>query len=457
MNKHIGFFLACLALGFASFVKAQDPEVWSKNAVIYEVNVRQYSEKGDFNSVTQSLPRLKNMGVDVLWMMPVHPIGEKNRKGGQGSYYSVKDYKGIDPSYGNEDDFRNLVKTAHRLGMKVIIDWVANHTAWDHEWIQQHPEWYVRNDMGEIQTQYDWSDVAKLNYDNLAMRDAMTEDMRYWVKNFDIDGFRCDVAFLVPQDFWEENRRKLEDTKPMFMLAEMEWNTDITKTPDVYFHSAFDAAYGWTFMGVTQDMAKKKKTLVDFRREMKDNYAKFPSDMLKLFFITNHDENSWNGTITEKYGNDWKLYSALCYTLPQSFPLIYSGEEAGLNRRLKFFEKDPIAPKEWKDTTRYGWYRSMGQLKHQNKALWNTPETSFKELEWIVNDTAVTNHVYAFTRKNGTAEVTVIINFGDKQYKLKPANWTHSGGKNIFTHKVIIDPKNVMTIPAHSVWINYKN
>jgi glycosidase len=457
MNKQIGFLCAFVTFAFWAKAQHRDAKSWSANAVVYEVNVRQYSEKGDFNSVTQQLPRLKNLGVDVLWMMPVHPIGEINRKGGQGSYYSVKDYRGIDPSYGTESDLRNLVNAAHALGMKVIIDWVANHTAWDHEWIKQHPDWYVQNDKGEIQTQYDWTDVAKLNYGNPAMREAMTEEMRYWVRVFDIDGFRCDVAFLVPLEFWEENRRRLEELKPMFMLAEMEWNTDITKSPNDYFKEAFNASYGWTFMGVTQDMAKQKKTLIDFRKEMAENYARFPADMLKLFFITNHDENSWNGTVTEKYGNHWKLYSALCYTLPQSFPLIYSGEEAGLNRRLQFFEKDPILPKEWKDTTRYAWYRSLADLKHHNKALWNTPEASFKELEWTVADTAITNHVYAFTRKNGNAEVTVIINFSDKQHKLKPANWTFTGGQHLFTEKVIIDAKNQMIIPAHSVWIHSKN
>ncbi|MES2780410.1 MAG: alpha-amylase family glycosyl hydrolase [Bacteroidota bacterium] len=457
MNKYSGFLLACFALTLNTIAQTRDSKTWSKNAVIYEVNVRQYSQKGDFNSVTQSIPRLKNLGVDVLWIMPVHPIGEEKRKGGMGSYYSVKDYRGIDPSYGTHEDFRNLVNAAHQKGMKVIIDWVANHTAWDHEWIKLHPDWYVKNDNGDIQTQYDWSDVAKLNYAHPEMRNAMTDEMQYWVREFDIDGFRCDVAFLVPLEFWEENRNRLEQLKPMFMLAEMEWNTDITSTPGNYFNTAFDAAYGWNFMGVTQDMAKQKKSLIDFRKEMKDNYTKFPSHMLKLFFITNHDENSWNGTVTEKYGNDWKLYSALCYTLPQSFPLIYSGEEAGLNRRLSFFEKDPILDKEWKDTSRYGWYRDMTQLKHQNKALWNTPETSFTELEWTVKDTTISNHVYAFTRKNGAAEVTVLINFGNTSYKLKPINWNHKGGKNIYSHKVIIDPKKIMTIPAHSVWINYKN
>lgn len=457
MNKVIAILFTLLITSIKAYPQAQHPKSWSQNAVIYEVNVRQFSEKGDLNTVTQNLKRLKRLGVDVLWMMPLHPIGELNRKGGLGSYYSVKDYRAIDGSYGTNDDFKVLVRTAHELGMKVIIDWVANHTAWDHEWIQQHPDWYVKNERGEIQTQYDWTDVAKLNYENPELRNAMTDEMRYWINQFNIDGFRCDVAFLVPQNFWESNRSKLEEIKPLFMLAEMEWNADITPTPNSYFERAFDASYGWNFMGVTQDMAKKKKTLNDFRKEMTENYEKFPRKMLKLFFITNHDENSWNGTVTEKYGDDWKLYSALCYTLPQSLPLIYTGEEAGLNRRLQFFEKDPVTAIEWKDTSRYEWYKNLAELKHRNKAIWNSSEATFKELTWNTADTSVAENIYAFTRKNGTAEVTVIINFGDSPYMLKPTNWTYTGGSVITTKKVTIDTKNKLTIPPHSVWINHKN
>lgn len=281
MNKSTFFLSAFLSLTIGLY--AQHPKKWSQNAVVYEVNVRQYSDKGDFNTVTQNIPRLKNLGVDVLWIMPVHPIGKMNRKGTMGSYYSVQDYRAIDSSYGTANDFRALVQAAHKYGMKVLIDWVANHTAWDHAWIKQHPDWYVQNEKGEIQTQYDWTDVAKLNYANPAMRNAMTSDMEYWVREFDIDGFRCDVAFLVPQYFWEQNRAKLERIKPLFMLAEMEWNADITKTPYAYFKTAFDASYGWNFMGVTQDMAKKKKTLSDFRKEMKENYVKFPKNHAQTF------------------------------------------------------------------------------------------------------------------------------------------------------------------------------
>ena len=399
--------------GLSGFINAQQRPANMANAVIYEVNVRQFSEAGTFQEVTANLPRLKRLGIDVLWLMPIHPIGKKNRKGTVGSYYSVQNYHAIDPSYGDTNDFKRLVNTAHGLGMRVIIDWVANHTAWDHAWIKKHPDWYVRDKKKKIQTQYDWTDVAKLNFANTDMRKAMIGEMQYWVNNFGIDGFRCDVAFLVPLDFWEQARTELEKRRPVYMLAEMEWNTDITQTPQDYFNKAFNTAYGWTFMGVTQDMAKGKKTLEDFRKEMHQNYRKFPPQTTKLFFITNHDENSWNGTIKEKYGYDWKLYATLCYTLPRSMPLMYTGEEAGLNRRLSFFEKDPITLNDWNDTTRYGFYRNLIALRHTNQALWNFPNTNpnIEELPLLGADTTITNYVFAFKRKHEKQEVIVITNF----------------------------------------------
>jgi glycosidase len=427
---------------------------WSKNAVVYEVNVRQFSSEGTFSRVTEQLPRLKSLGVDILWLMPIHPIGEKNRKGSMGSYYSVKDYKAIDPSYGNETDFRLLVQAAHGMGMKVILDWVANHTAWDHRWITEHPEWYVRNEKGEIQTQYDWTDVAKLDYSNQEMRKAMIQEMNYWIHQFDIDGFRCDVAFLVPVDFWNDVRTELEQKKPVFMLAEMEWNTDITPNPSVYFTRAFDASYGWNFMGVTQDFAKGKKTLDDFRKEMKENYARFPSDMLKLLFITNHDENSWNGTVSEKYGKNWPLFAAMCYTLPQSLPLIYTGEEAGLNRRLSFFEKDPIQPHEWADTTRYGWYKKLTTLKQTNSALWNMSGATYTELTFTSQDTSIRQNVLGYRLQNNRNEVTVICNFSNSKMKLTPAGWNKTAlHKTICNTSYVIRKNGEIELPAHSVII----
>lgn len=444
-----------LSLTMAIFAQAQvrQPE-WANKAVIYEVNVRQFSQSGKLSEVTKNLDRLQNLGVDILWLMPLHPIGMASRKGTMGSYYSVRDYRGIDTVYGTVTDMSHFVKTAKTKGLKVIIDWVANHTAWDHPWITEHKDWYVQDSLGNIVTQYDWTDVAKLNYNNQAMRHAMIEDMKYWVQQFGIDGFRCDVAFLVPADFWREAKMELEKIKPIYMLAEMEWNTDLTENPSIFFQTAFNAAYGWTFMGVTQDMAKGKKNLNDFRKEMKENYDRFPRTMHKLFYITNHDENSWNGTVAEKYGDNWKLYSALTYTMPQSLPLMYTGEECGLNRRLQFFEKDPITKAEWSDTSRYAWYRSLTTLKHSNPALWSNGTTPAEELTWSVADTLVEKSVYAFKRKSGNAEVVVLINFSDKEMKVKPTNWEPVINNLISNKPLTMNKKKELILPPFSVNIS---
>lgn len=413
MNKIINKLFVILLLMTAATANAQlvQPE-WSKNAVMYEVNIRQYTPEGTFNAFAKELPRIKALGVDVLWIMPIHPIGVKNRKGGMGSYYSVKDYTDVATEYGTKEDFKALVEKAHSLGIKVMIDWVANHSAWDNRWVDEHPDWYVHDTTGAIVTQYDWSDVAKINFQSNELRVEMIEAMKYWVTEFDIDGYRCDVAFLVPVDFWEQLRVELEKIKPMYMLAEMEWNADINPTPNVYFNKAFNAAYGWNFMGASADMVNGKKTLGEFKKEIQINYEKFPAHMHKLYFLTNHDENSWNGTVDEKYGKNWQQVGIMVYTLPQSFPLIYTGEEAGLNRRLSFFEKDPIKKTEWANVSRVDWYKRMTNLKHTVKAFQNDNTLSnWKEIEMTSTTENLVNLCYAYSRKNGNSEAYVFINF----------------------------------------------
>ena len=409
--------LLALFISLASFITSNTTAQivhpnWAQNAVVYEVNVRQFSESGKLSGVSDRLQFLKDLGVDVLWFMPLHPIGEENRKGTLGSYYSVKDYKAFNPEFGTELEFQLFVKKAHELGFKVIIDWVANHTAWDHAWIKQHPDWYERDAAGKIQTPFDWTDVAKLNYASKPMRAAMTDAMKHWVSKYDIDGFRCDVAFLVPVDFWNENRKALEKIKPMYMLAEMEANNDINKTPAAYYTSAFNASYAWTFMGASADLVAGKKSMNEFKSIMQKNYAELPASMHKMFFLTNHDENTWNATIQERYGENWKAIAALVYTLPQSLPLMYTGEEAGLERRLKFFEKDPVKVTEWSDTSRYAFYRNLIQLHHTHPALKNNQAGSkFEEYNLIEENTG---KVYAYKRSFGASEVIVIINLAEE-------------------------------------------
>lgn len=415
----------CLLLLLLTIINVKDVNAqyvqpdWSKNAVVYEVNLRQFSEEGTIARFMEHLPRLRDMGVDVLWFMPLHPIGEVNRKGSLGSYYSVKDYLSIAPEYGTEEEFKSLVEKAHGMGMKVIIDWVANHTAWDHPWIYDHSDWYAKTKTGEIATQFDWTDVAKLDYKNTLMRDEMIKSMQHWVKVYDIDGFRCDVAFLVPLDFWQEARAALEQYKPMYMLAEMEWNTDITKTPDAYFNVAFNASYGWNFMGATADYIKGTKTLKQLVDELKSNYSKFPKQMHKLYFLTNHDENSWNGTVDEKYAENWQQIGVMVYTLPQSLPLIYTGEEAALNRRLSFFEKDPISSFEWSNDSRFEWYKNIINLRKSIPAFSsNSGDVTLNDLKvnMIEGDA---NSVLVYKRKAENSEAYVLINFSNKSTTFK--------------------------------------
>ncbi|MFN5681077.1 MAG: alpha-amylase family glycosyl hydrolase, partial [Bacteroidota bacterium] len=250
---------------------------WIKNNVVYEVNTRQFNSGGTFKSFMPEIPRIKALGVDVLWFMPVYPIGQLNRKGGLGSYYSIKNYHEINPEFGTIDDFKATVNAAHAQGMKVILDWVGNHTAWDHPWVAEHPDWYVHDSTGKIVTPWDWTDVAQLNFKNPELRKAMIAEMKFWVDQCNIDGFRCDVAFLVPRSFWEEARIALEKDKPLFMLAEMENNKDIDPNPPGYMEKAFDAYYGWTLHSASADCAKGKITGREFVNKFTEARALFPA------------------------------------------------------------------------------------------------------------------------------------------------------------------------------------
>ncbi|MFN6046918.1 MAG: alpha-amylase family glycosyl hydrolase [Bacteroidota bacterium] len=383
---------------------------WIKNNVVYEVNTRQFNSGGTFKSFMPEIPRIKALGVDVLWFMPVYPIGQLNRKGGLGSYYSIKNYHEINPEFGTMDDFKATVNAAHAQGMKVILDWVGNHTAWDHPWVTEHPDWYVHDSTGKIVTPWDWTDVAQLNFKNPELRKAMIAEMQFWVKECNIDGFRCDVAFLVPRSFWEEARIALEKDKPLFMLAEMENNKDIDPNPPGYMEKAFDAYYGWTLHSASADCAKGKITGREFVNKFTEARALFPAKAMMLSFLSNHDENTWNGTIEEKYADKWQVFSVLNYTLQNSLPLIYNGEEANNTKRLLFFEKDPIT--SWSDTSRYAWYRTMNHLKHTHPALQNG---AWGAKEEVLKVTGGDENIYAFRRASEGQTVTVIVNLSSKQ------------------------------------------
>jgi len=339
---------------------ANYPE-WSDDAVIYEVNVRQYTPEGTFAALQKQLPRLKELGVEILWIMPINPISEKNRKGTLGSYYAVKDYKKVNPEFGNINDFKALVAKSHELGMKVIVDWVANHTGWDNVWMKQHPNWYTTDSTGKIISPVaDWSDVADLNYNNKAMRAAMIDALGYWVKEADIDGYRCDVAGMVPVDFWDEARTSLDKIKPVYMLAEDEGEKGLLVT-------AFNMNYGWEFHHIMNQVAQGKLGA----DAVKSYFAKidtiYPAGSYPMLFTSNHDENSWNGTEYERMGDAAKTMAALTFMVP-GMPMIYTGQEAANSKRLKFFDKDQV---DWSNLAMQDFYAKLIKIKQANKALWN--------------------------------------------------------------------------------------
>ncbi|HEX7714060.1 MAG TPA: alpha-amylase family glycosyl hydrolase [Bacillota bacterium] len=382
---------------------------WSRNSNIYEVNIRQYTPEGTFRAFEKHLPRLKEMGVDILWLMPIQPIGMKNRKGSLGSYYSIKDYLAVNPEFGTVEDFKRLVDKIHDLKMRVIIDWVANHTAWDHLWATEHPDWYKKNEQGEIHSyifdhgseQECWTDVIGLDYSNKELWSAMIEALKYWVREFDIDGYRCDVAGLVPTPFWETARAELEKIKPVFMLAE--WST-----PELH-EKAFDMTYDWDFYDLMTEFMKGGKNAQDLVKYILKRREIYGEDAYRMMFTTNHDKNSWNGSDTELLGPAFKAFAVLAMTLP-GFPLIYGGQESILDKRLAFFEKDPI---DWKTYEYTGFYKDLLRMKKLNKALWNGRQGG--EISILP---AMDEAIFAFTRKKDENQVTVIVNLSDKPRKV---------------------------------------
>lgn len=372
---------------------------WTRNAVIYEVNVRQYTKEGTFAAFEQHLPRLKELGVDVLWFMPIHPISEKNRKGTLGSYYAVKDYKEVNPEFGTKEDFKRVVDKAHEMGFKVILDWVANHTGCDNVWTVEHPDWYVRDEAGNFKSPYDWTDTYELNYDNKDMRAGMLDALKYWITDFGIDGYRCDMAHEVPSDFWNDVRPALDSIKPVFMLAESE-NYDLLE-------HAFDANYSWELMHMMADVSKGNKNVEDLTAYIqKLDTIKCP-DGYKMNFLTNHDENSWNGTEFERYGKGLEAFAVLTYTL-NGMPMIYTGQEVGLKKRLSFFEKDMVPSWTENGTTKF--YKRLNELKHTHPAL----RAGSMGGDVRIYTSNAGKELLIFSREKAGKELMVMLNLSDR-------------------------------------------
>jgi glycosidase len=406
--------------------EVRHPE-WSRNANIYEVNIRQYTSEGTLKAFEAEIPRLKEMGVDILWLMPVNPIGVKNRKGTLGSYYSIQDYVAVNPEFGTMDDLKNVVKTAHDNKMFVILDWVANHTSWDHPWITEHPDWYKTDSTGKMVSPFDWSDVAQLNYGNKALWEGMLSAMKFWITEADVDGFRCDVAGMVPVEFWNYSRAELDKVKPVFMLAEAE--------EPIHHFRAFDMSYAWELHHIFNEIAQGKKNALAIDAYYMKQDTTFPADAYRMAFTSNHDENSWKGSEYERMGPAVLCMAVMANTLP-GMPLMYTGQESAFTRRLQFFEKDSV---DWKNYELAPFYKELLGLKHRNQALWNG--TWGGEMERI--GTGSDSTIMAFVREKEGDRIFVLANLSDKMQSGKLQGKRFAGDyKELFSNEDITFKKN---------------
>ena len=417
------------------YVKIQHPD-WTRDAVIYQINTRQFTPEGTFAAAQDQLPRLAGMGVDILWLMPVHPIGEENRKGSLGSPYAVKDYRAVNPEFGTVDDLKAFVDEAHGLGMHVILDWVANHTAWDSPLVEAHPDWYERDWDGDFRPTpwWDWSDIIDLDYSKTGLREYMAGSMAYWVREVGVDGFRCDVAGYIPLDFWEDVRADLDAIKPVFMLAE--WDQR-----DVHAR-AFDATYAWGGKDAMQAVARGEANAMAFHGYYSGNESAWPEDAYRMVYTANHDQNSWDGTAPEIYGPAYEAAIVLSF-VGEGMPLIYNGQEAFNETRLEFFEKDPI---EWRDHPIGDLFAALIALKTETPALWNGAAGA----RMVPVTNSAPEAVLSFTRKDETGGIFAMLNLSPEIQAVHFGDGPHLGSwEEVFTgERLVLDGDNTLTLPA---------
>ncbi len=388
-TKHIDDLLKSPYYGKPALKSAD----WVKDAVIYEVYLRSFSKEGTFAGLEKKLPELKRLGVTVLWLMPIHPVGVKNRKGTLGSPYAVQDFYGINPEFGTLQDFKRLLNAAHKNGLKLIIDLVANHTSWDSKLMSEHPDWFTKDATGNIvPPNADWTDVADLGYTKRELRRYMIDMMLYWVRDVGIDGFRCDVAEMVPTDFWEDARAKLNRVRPVMMLSE-------GSIPE-HHAKAFDITYSWNIHNALDLLINGRKPVTLLDDLLKSESLQFPTGSLRMRFNTNHDKNAWESPAIEKYGiQGLKLSAVLINTLP-GVPLIYNGEEVANNKKLDLFEKVDI---DWSRST------EMGEL-YQKLSLMRQVHKAFSRGEMIRVGSDFGEDVYAFFRIAGKDKMLAVLN-----------------------------------------------
>jgi glycosidase len=397
--------------------------LWSEQSNIYEVNVRQYSKEGTFKAFEKSLPRLQKMGVKILWFMPVNPIGIEGRKmdsADLGSYYAVMNYKEVNPEFGTMKDWKDLVKDAHSKGFKVIIDWVPNHTSPDNPWIKSHPGFYQHDQNGNTVYDNDYTDTRNLDYSNMELRDSMISAMKFWIKETGIDGFRCDHIDPIPADFWKTCITELRKIKNVYMLAESEKSE--------FHYAGFDATYAWNIMWATVGVAQGTHNLLYLDSVLNNNFTAFPKNAQRMYFTTNHDENSWNGTEFEKYGEAYKAFAVFSQTMYESVPLIYSGQEEPNKKRLKFFVHDPI---NWGKYAMAPFYSTLLHLRLRNPAL--ATDAAYKKIS-TANDDAI----FAYTRQKGAHKILVVLNLSDQpQHFTIKEKEVYGYPLNVFTHQKV--------------------
>jgi len=427
------FFISCKEKAIENPVKTIPRRIefklpdWAKSASIYEANTRHMSVDGDFNGLTKQLPRLKDMGIDIVWLMPINPISIKKRKAKgdllvkdikdplerekyHGSPYAVADYKKVNPKYGTMSDFKNLLNKAHDLELRILIDWVPNHTGWDNPWITEHPEWYTKDSLGNIIDPIDyntgkswgWTDVADLNYDNNEMRLAMIDAMKFWLTDVGIDGFRVDVAHGIPQDFWDQLTPELLKAKSdVFLLAESE-------VPSHRNNKTFHMDYGWELHHIINDIANGKQNAYDIDTFLSKDKSIY-KEGFHMHFTSNHDENTWAGPTSERLGIADKTLWAFIATF-DGMPLIYSGMEEPIKRRLPFFTKDII---EWKNYAYAPFFKTFLDLKKRNQALWNGKFGG--TLDKVIQD----ENVFVFSREKNGDKIVGIFNLSNEKHSVK--------------------------------------
>ena len=371
---------------------------WCYSAVLYEMNVRQLTPEGTLRAAEAYLPNLQALGIDAIWLMPIYPIGKEGRKGTLGSYYSIQDYCAINPEFGTMDDFDHFIATAHSLGFKILLDWVANHTARDAKWLQTKPaDWYERESDGTAKVPWDWTDTAKLNYANHDVWRGQIKAMRFWVEQHNIDGFRCDMAMLVPIEFWQEASYVLHSIKPdIFFLAEAEELN--------LFDRAFDASYAWEIHHMMCDIAGGARRVWDLRNTLYADREKYPKSAIRMMFTSNHDENSWSGSEFTRFGAALEVMTALTFLWEASLPLIYTGQEVGYDHSFEFFDRDTLPSLVANEHTQF--YRRLINLKHTQRAL-DSGERGGRIIE-IENNAK--DCIMTFVRESDDSRVVAILN-----------------------------------------------